>query len=102
MHVQVQCDLSNCIARPWEEILFNKNRCGLGYDNGNNFHIPDYSKALKFVSGRFLDKQISEINKEKLEYQHCQRTGHKEDQCFDLHPCQHCSKKNHSTDKCSK
>jgi hypothetical protein len=27
--------------------------------------------------------------------------GHKENQCFDLHPCQHCGKHNHSSDRCS-
>jgi hypothetical protein len=50
---------------------FNKNRHGLGYDKDDNFHILDYSKPIKFVSGGFLDKEISEINEEKPKCQHC-------------------------------
>jgi hypothetical protein len=34
------------IVRPWEELQFNKNQHGLGYDKGNNFHISDYSKLV--------------------------------------------------------
>jgi hypothetical protein len=57
-----------------------------------------------------LDKveSIQEASTSPVQYhhqndkcQHCNRVGHKENQCFDLHPCQHCGKHNHSSDKCS-
>jgi hypothetical protein len=47
---QVQNTLSKPIIRPWEEIIYNKNRTGLGYDKEVTFHIPDYSKPIKFHS----------------------------------------------------
>ena len=36
------------IIRPWEELVHNKHRIGLGYDKDLSFHIPDYSKPIKF------------------------------------------------------
>jgi len=47
---QVQNTLSKPIIRPWEEIIYNKNRTGLGYDKEVTFHIPDYSRPIKFQS----------------------------------------------------
>jgi hypothetical protein len=67
-----QNDLSKMVVRPWEELLFNKDRHGLGYDKGNNFHIPDYSKPVQFVSAGFLEEVKNLGNK----CQHCQRIGH--------------------------
>jgi hypothetical protein len=29
------------IVKPWEELQFNNNKHGLGYDKGIDFHIPD-------------------------------------------------------------
>jgi len=56
---QVQNDISKRIIRPWEELHFNRNRHGLGYENKNNFHIPNYSKPFFFVSARFLQENSS-------------------------------------------
>jgi hypothetical protein len=47
---QLQNDISEMFVRPWEELSFNKNRHDLGYEKGNRFHIPYYSKPVKFVS----------------------------------------------------
>ena len=41
------------IIRPWEELVHNKHRTGLGYDKELSFHIPDY-KPIKFQSAKFL------------------------------------------------
>jgi hypothetical protein len=38
---QVYNTLSKPIIIPWEEIIYNKNRTGLGYDKKVTFHIPD-------------------------------------------------------------
>lgn len=104
------------IVRPWEELQFKRNQNGLGYENANNFHIPDYSKLVLFVSVGFLAGNLSgleaieDINQaddakhleEILERRHCHRVGHMEDQCFDLHSCLHCGKTNHHSNKCRK
>ena len=42
------------IIRPWEELVHNKHRTGLGYDKDVSFHISDYSKPIKFQSVGFL------------------------------------------------
>jgi hypothetical protein len=97
-HQELQNDLSKMIVRPWEELSFNKDRHGLGYDKGNNFHIPNYSKPIQSVSARFLEEVTNLDNK----CQHCHRVGHLETQCFDLHPCLHCGKTNHLSEKCQK
>jgi hypothetical protein len=85
-------------VKPWEELLFNKNRHGLGYDKGNKFCIPNYSKPIQFVSVGFLEEVKNIANK----CQHCHRVGHLETQCFDLHPCIHCGKTIHLSKKCQK
>ena len=36
------------IIRPWEELVHNKHKTGLGYDKELSFHILDYSKPIKF------------------------------------------------------
>lgn len=57
VHEQVQPSFSKSILKPWEEIQCNKNKRGLGYDkDDNNFHIPNYSKPIKFINGGFLDQ----------------------------------------------
>ena len=84
-----QNDISKMFFRPWEELSLKKNRHGLEYDKGNNFHIPDYSKPIQFVSAEFL----GEIKNVDNKFQHCHRVGHLETQCFDLHPCIHCVSK---------
>jgi hypothetical protein len=93
-----QNNLSKMFVRPWEELSFNKDRHGLRYDKGNNFHIPDYSKPVQFVSAGFLEEVKNLYNR----CQHCHRVGHLESQCFDLHPCLHCGKTNHLPKKCRK
>jgi hypothetical protein len=91
-----QNDLSKMVVRPWEELLFNKDQHGLGYEKGNNFHIPDYFKPVQFVSAGFLEEVKNLGNK----FQHCQRIGHRKTECFDFHPCLHCGKTNHLSEKC--
>jgi len=37
--------------RPWEEIRYNKQRIGLGYNEDIldvSFHIPDFAKPIQF------------------------------------------------------
>jgi len=119
---------SKPIIRPWEDIQNNKNRRDLGYvKDDTNLHIPDYFKPIKFISAGFLTQLTSASFEQVADNQqcmqpkvaekenstqpelevtpkcsHCQRTGHMEDQCFDLHPCRHCDKPNHSLEKCRK
>jgi len=64
------------IVRPWEVLSFNRNHHGLGYDKGNSFHIPDYSKPTQFVSERFLDEnlktpKVNEKVKNVDKFHHC-------------------------------
>ena len=47
---QLRNDLSKPIIRPWEEIRYNRQRKGLGYEKDVTFHIPDYSKPIQSVS----------------------------------------------------
>jgi hypothetical protein len=101
---QVQNTLSKPIIIPWEEIIYNKNRIGLGYDKEVTFHIPDYSRPIKLQSARFLQEASTspvQVQHQNDKCQHCNRVGHKENQCFDLHHFQHCGKHNHSSDRCS-
>ena len=51
---KAQSTLPKPIIRPWEELVHNKQRIGLGYDKDLSFHIPDYSKPIKFQSAGFL------------------------------------------------
>lgn len=46
--------LPKLIIRPWEELVNNKHRIGLGYDKEASFHILDYSKPIQFQSVGFL------------------------------------------------
>ena len=50
----VQPALLKPIIRPWEELVHNKHRTGLGYDKDVSFHIPDYTKPIIFQSAGFL------------------------------------------------
>ena len=112
--VQIQLS-SKPIIKPWEEIQSNINRRGLGYVKDDaNLHILDYSKPIKFVSAGFLEQITSARSNKftdkhkctqpkvaiKLKCPHCQRIGHMEDQCSDLHPCRHFGNPNHSSEKC--
>jgi hypothetical protein len=78
---QVQHDLSKPIIRPWEELHFNRNRHGLGYENQNSFHIPNYSKPILFVSVGFLQENsisLVQVQHHNDKCEHCNRVGHKE------------------------
>jgi hypothetical protein len=101
---KVQLSLSKWIIRPWEEIRNNKHRTGIGYEKDVTFHIHDYTKLIQFQSvGLLQDGSHSPtpFQEQFQKCQHCQRVGHMEDQCFDLHPCEHCGQQNHPSNRCS-
>ena len=52
--VEVQFTLPKPIIKPWEELVHNKHKIGLGYEKDLSFHIPDYSKPIQFQSVGFL------------------------------------------------
>jgi hypothetical protein len=100
----VLSDIFKPIIRLWEEII-NKHKTRLGYKMEVIFHIPDYSKPIKFQGVGFLQENSSSLAPVQYQIpkcQHCHRVGHMDDQCFDLHPCEHCENHNHHLDKCSK
>ena len=51
---ETQSALPKPIIRPWEQLVHNKHRTGLGYDNDLSFHIPDYAKPIQFQSAGFI------------------------------------------------
>ena len=51
---ETQSALPKPIIRPWEQLVHNKHRTGLGYDKDLSFHIPDYAKPIQFQSVRFI------------------------------------------------
>ena len=51
---EVQLTLPKPIIRPWEQLVHNKHRTGLGYDKDLLFHILDYSKPIQFQSAGFI------------------------------------------------
>ncbi|MCY6488113.1 hypothetical protein, partial [Actinobacillus pleuropneumoniae] len=51
---ETQSALPNPIIRPWEQLVHNKHKTGLGYDKDLSFHIPDYSKPVQFQSAGFI------------------------------------------------
>src|ERR1700733_5967802 len=51
---ETQSALPNPIIRPWEQLVHNKHRTGLGYDKDLSFHIPDYAKPIQFQSAGFI------------------------------------------------
>ena len=53
-YAATQPALPKPIIRPWEELVHNKHRTGLGYDKDVTFHIPDYTKPIKFQSAGFM------------------------------------------------
>ena len=57
--VEVQFSLPMPIIKPWEELVSNQHRTGLGYDKVVSFHIPDYSKPIQFQSAGFLHDSSS-------------------------------------------
>jgi hypothetical protein len=78
---------------------------GIGYEKDVTFHNPDYTKPIQFQSVGLLQESShspAPVQEQILICQHCQRVGHMEDQCFDLHPCEHCGQHNHPSDKCFK
>ena len=40
-YAEMQHALPKIIIKPWEELVHNKHRTGLGYDKELSFHIPD-------------------------------------------------------------
>jgi len=118
---EFQSALPKPIIRPWEELVHNKHRTGLGYEKDVSFHIPDYSKPIQFQSIGFLEDISSSLvlhdsspsvvpdsaplpkqqkQQQIMKCQHCDRVGHLKDHCFNLHPCKHCHKTNHSSNRC--
>ena len=53
---QILHDISKTNIIPWEELQSNRNQRGLGYENQNSFHLPNYSKLVLFVSVGFLQE----------------------------------------------
>ena len=51
---ETQSALPKPIIRPWEQLVHNKHKTGLGYDKYLSFHIPDYSKPIHFQSAGFI------------------------------------------------
>ena len=119
--VETQSALPKPIIRPWEQLVHNKHRTGLGYDKDLSFHIPDYAKPIQFQSAGFihdnssapydssasavpdsapLPQQQKQQQQQIVKCQHCDRVGHLKDHCFDLHPCKHCHKTSHSSHRC--
>jgi hypothetical protein len=101
---QFQNTLFNPIIRPWEEINYNKNRERLGYDKEVTFNILNYSRPMQFQSVGFLQEVLNSpvpVQHQNEKCQHCNRVGHMENHCFDIHPCHHCGKHSHSSNICS-
>ena len=94
-----QSALLKPIIRPWEELVHNKHKTSLGYDKDVSFHIPNYSKPIKFQSAGFLydsspsvvpnTTPLPEQPYQIVKWQHCDQVGHMKDHCFDLHRCKH-------------
>jgi hypothetical protein len=63
--------------------------------------IPDQSSSKVLDSFKKIQLSHVQVQHQNDKCKHCNRVGHKENQCFDLHPCQNCGKHNHSSDKCS-
>lgn len=38
--------ITKAIIKPWEDLIRNKNRSSLGYENDETFHTLDYSKPI--------------------------------------------------------
>ena len=45
-NAETESALPKPIIRPWEQLVHNKHRTGLGYDKDLSFHIPDYAKPI--------------------------------------------------------
>jgi len=78
-----QNNLSKTIIKSLEELQFNKNQHGLGYDKGNNYHIPDYCNiAIGLLNKKSTIQSISsnqriwEVLPWNLESSHCSSTIH--------------------------
>lgn len=116
---ETQSALPKPIIRPWEQLVHNKHRTGLGYDKDLSFHIPDYAKPIQFQSAGFIHDSLAaphdssaptvpdsapvpQQQQQIVKCQHCDRVGHLKDHCFDLHPCKHCHKTSHSSHRCFK
>ena len=118
---ETQSALPKPIIRPWEQLVHNKHRTGLGYDKDLSFHIPDYAKPIQFQSDGFIHDSSpaphdslppavpdsaplpqQQQQQRIVKFQHCDRVGHLKDHCFDLHPCKHCHKTSHSSNRCFK
>jgi hypothetical protein len=53
---EVHLPLSKQIIRPWEEIRNNNHRTCIGYEKDVTFHIPYYTKPIKFQSVGLLQE----------------------------------------------
>lgn len=56
---ETQSALPKPIIRPWEQLVHNKHKTGLGYVKDLSFHIPDYSKPIQFQSAGFIHDSSS-------------------------------------------
>ena len=118
---ETQSALPKPIIRPWEQLVHNKHKTGLGYDKDLSFHIPDYANPIQFQSAGFihdsslaphdssppavpdstpLPHQQQQQKQQFVKCQHCDRVGHLKYHCFDLHPCKPCHKTSHSSNRC--
>ena len=98
------------IIIPWEELVHNKHRTGLGYDKELSFHILDYSKTIKFQSVGFLldssplvvlySTPLPQQQQHIVKFQHYDQVGHMKYHSFDLHPCKHCGWHTDSSHRC--
>lgn len=61
-HTHVSLILSISIIRPWEEIVHNKHKIGLGCNKQVTFQILDYSKPIQFQSVGFLHESSSSFS----------------------------------------
>lgn len=108
--VNVQVPLPKPIIRPWEELVNNKHKIGLGYSKDVSFHIPNNSKPIQFQNVGFLyDNSSSDVSnpaplpqqpQQNVKCHHCDRVGHMKNHRFDLHPCEHYHKTTHSSNRC--
>jgi len=82
VHEQVRLSLSKPIIRPWEEIRDNKHITCIRYEKEVSFHVPYYTKPVKFQSIGLLQERSyspTPVQEHILKCQHYHRVGHMED-----------------------
>jgi hypothetical protein len=97
--------------------LFPSGSSDLGKKSGRTSieHVSDMKRMSPFIIQITPNRSVPSVGllqesshspalvqEQILICQHCQRVGHIEDQCFDLHPCEHCGKHNHHSKRCFK